>query len=234
MMIGNQQTSEYIKSALATGKSREDIYKELLGQGISISDIEAAFVAPTAEIKKTDSHQKVIKIIVGIAALMVSAGIFSLVASNWEHMTDAVKIIIIVVFMVFSYGVGWYLREVKGLTKTGGAFVFLGSLIYGAGIFLVAQIFNIRANWPDGFILWMLGSMVMAYGAEMFSLLYLSALLGIVSVFGHPIGIFVGGGFRYDPFLLTSPLLLLIATVTILITGITVRKKMPPEFKDFY
>ncbi|MEK7660357.1 MAG: hypothetical protein AAB343_04095 [Patescibacteria group bacterium] len=42
------------------------------------------------------------------------------------------------------------------------------------------------------------------------------------------------GGFGYNPFLFTSTLLLIVATLITFMTGWVVRKKIPPEFKDYY
>jgi uncharacterized membrane protein len=110
------------------------------------------------------------------------------------------------------------------------ALILLGTIIYGAGIFLVAQMFNIRANWPDGFILWMIGTIAMAFAVEIYSLFYLAILLGIIALVGLPSLIYFGFGY----FLLTSSYLLLVATLTTFVAGSIVRKKLPPELNEFY
>ena len=224
---------DYIKTSLAQGKSKEELYKELLGQGWTIDVIQENFNAIEATEEKEDTSKKTIHIIVTIGAVLVGAGIFSFIAANWQEMTRPMKVGIIVISMLISYAIGWYLKEKLNLTKTGEALILLGAIIYGAGIFLVAQMFNIRANWPDGFILWMFGTIVMAFAVESFPLFYLSIPLGIIALVGHPFGIFSGFA-GYNPFLLTSSFLLLIAAVVTFVAGLIMRKKLTPELKDFY
>jgi uncharacterized membrane protein len=232
MATSEPKLVEYIKTSLSQGRTKEDIYKELLGQGWTIEVIQESFNAIGTEEEKEDTQKRTIRIIVTIGAVLVGAGIFSFIAANWVEMARPVKIAIILISMLASYGTGWYLKEKTELQKTGEALILLGAIIYGAGIFLVAQMFNIRANWPDGFILWMIGTIAMAFAAESYPLFYLAIPLGIIAIVGHPFGIFTG--FGYNRFLLTSSFLLLAATIITFATGWIIRKKMPPELKEFY
>lgn len=229
----NQEIVGYIRSSLTQGKSKEDIYKELLNQGWSIDAIQKAFNQIVAKEEKEDTQKRIIRIIVTIGAILVGVGIFSFIAANWQEMAKVMKVLIIVIAMISSYTGGWFLREKWHYEKTGEALFLLGAIIYGAGIFLIAQMFHTRGNWPDGFILWMIGTIVMAFGADSFSLFYLAIPVGIAAIIGHPFGIFgsVGG---YNPFLLTSSFLLFIATVITFIAGWLVKKRLPPEQKELY
>lgn len=223
---------EYVKNSLAQGVPKEEIYKELIGQGWTIENIQECFSSLTVQEEKEDTSKRTIHIIVTIGAILIGAGIFSFIAANWQEMSKAVKIGIILISMFSSYGAGWYLKEKSHLLKTGEALMLLGAILYGAGIFLVAQMFHIRANWPDGFILWMIGAIAMAFAVESYSLFYLAIPLGIVALVGHPVGIF--SDFGSDPFLLTSSFLLLVSTVITFMTGWSIRKRMPADLKEFY
>ncbi len=230
-MAVEQKLVEYLTTASAAGRSREDIYKELLAQGWTIGAIEEGFAALGAAEEKEGAHKRTINIVATIGAILVGVGIFSFIAANWEALARPIKIAIILVAMIVAYAAGWYARE-RGYKKTGGALILLGAIIYGAGIFLVAQMFNIRANWPDGFILWMLGVMAMGFAAEAYALFAFAIPLGIVALIGHPFGIFTG--FGHDPFLFTSSILLAAATAATFAAGVVIRKRIPPELKDFY
>lgn len=233
MGMENQKLVEYIQLSLTQGKSKEEIYKELLNQGWGIDAIQDAFNQIVTKEEKEDTQKRTIRIIVTIGAILVGVGIFSFIAANWQEMTKVVKVLIIVIAMIASYTGGWFLREKWHSPKTGEALLLLGAIIYGAGIFLVAQMFHTRGNWPDGFILWMIGTIVMAFAAESFPLFYLAIPVGIAAIIGHPFDIFgtLGG---YNLFLLTSSFLLLIATIVTFIAGWLVKKRMPPELKEFY
>lgn len=223
---------DYVKAGLAQGKRKEEMYAELLAQGKTIELIQAAFVASTLQESKEDASRRTIRVILTVGAVLIGAGIFSFVAANWQYITRPAKVSIILTAMIAAYAVGWYMRERAGLRKTGEALMLLGAIIYGSGIFLVAQMFNIRANWPDGFILWMLGVVGLALAVESYSLYRLGIILGIVALVGHPFSLAIS--FRHDPFLLTSSFLLLAATLATFWLGLSMRTKAHPELKTFY
>lgn len=226
-----QNLVNYIKTSFSQGRSKEEIYKELLNQGFTIEVIQENFQAITTGEEKEDTQKRTIQIVLTIAAVLVGAGIFSFIASNWQEMGRVMKVLIIIAAMLSSYVLSWYTKEKLQLIKTGEALMLLGSIIYGAGIFLVAQMFHIRANWPDGFILWMLGVIVMAYAVELSPLFYLSIVLGIIALIGHPFLIFTPSG--YDTFFLTSSFLLLVAAVATFVVGWTTWKKIPDDLKKY-
>ncbi len=236
-MVSDSQLVEYLKTSLAQGHSKEDIYKWLLHNGWGIDAIEEAFRAIGADHEKQkekeDISKKTIRIIVITGAVLVGAGIFSFIAANWLGMPKPVKIGIILATMIACYAVGWYVKEKLKLLKTGEALMLLGCIIYGAGIFLVAQMFNVRANWPDGFILWMIGAIIIGFAVDSYAIFSLAIPLGMVALVGHPFGLF-SRFIGYNSFLLTSSFLLVIATGLTFFAGWTIRKKMPPELKEFY
>lgn len=230
----NEKVIDYIKTSLAQDRSKEEIYKELLGQGWGLDAIKENFKAVDLVGVKGDSQQKVVKIIVTAGVIFIGAGIFSFIAANWQEMGRFIKVALIVILLVASYASGWYLKEKRGFIRIGGALFLLGAIIYGAGIVLVAQMFNISTNWPDGFILWMIGSIAMAFAIDSFPIFYLAIPIGTIALFGYPILMFAdfrGGG---NPFLMTSTLLLLTATIITFLTGWAMRKRMSPELKDIY
>jgi uncharacterized membrane protein len=221
---------EEIRLALESRQTKEEIFKELLDQGLKVDEIIRSYEVAEHQANKDDTSKRTIQIIVTIGAVLIGAGVFSFIAANWTEMGKINKMAIILVFMVLAYGLGWYLKEKSQLQKTGGALILLGSLIYGGGIFLVAQMFNIRANWPDGFILWMIGSIAMAFAIEAYPLFYLAIGLGIIGLVGHPWGIV--NGFGSSPLLLTSSFMLLVATVVTFVTGVINYRRIPKEDKD--
>lgn len=226
----DQTLVNLIKQALSRGQTKDDVYREFLNKRVALAVIEPAYEAAIAEDSKKETQKRTINIIVTIGAILIGAGIFSFIASNWQLISKPGKVSIILAAMLAVYAAGWYLKW-KSFAKTGEALMLLGSIIYGSGIFLVAQMFNIRANWPDGFILWMLGTLIMAYAVESYPLYAFGIGLGAVAVVGHPFDIF---DFRGNSFLLTSWILLLIATATTFLLGWTIRRRLPKELKDYY
>ncbi len=230
--MSEKDLSSLITEALQQGKNKEDIYKDLLNKGELVSNIQETFQKIAIEQSKEDTSKKTIRLILTIGAILIGAGIFSFIAANWQEISKTAKILIILFFMLTSYSFGWHLKERLNYSKTGDAFILLGILIYGAGIFLVAQMFNIRANWPDGFILWMFGTLALGYVFQTNYIFYFAVILCWIALLGQPFNWF--NNFGGNSFLLTSSLILFTATVLTLYTGHIFRNKTLEEFKDFY
>lgn len=234
-MIDQNNIRDSIEKALSQGRSKEEIYKELLEAGNTLESIQEIFSQIESGEEKKDIHKRTVNIMVIFGAILIAAGIFSFIAANWQYLPKISKILIIIISMLAAYGTGWFLSEKKGYVKTGQALYLLGSIIYGSGIFLVGQMFHIRANWPDGFILWMIGVLVMAFAIDSFILFYLAIPLGVVAIFGHPFNIFENILFGFNnPFLMTSSILLIITVVVTFATGMVIKKRVPPEFSEYY
>src|SRR3989339_69350 len=126
-----------------------------------------------------------------------------------------------------------YRKEKYNFKKLGEALLLLGLITYGASIFLTAQMFNVRANWPDGFILWMFGSIALTLATDIFLFNYLTVILGVIAFIGHPIVIFDRFS-SHDPFLLTSSFLLLVSTITLFLIAFFIRKKVKISEEEYY
>jgi len=97
-----------------------------------------------------------------LAALLLGAGVIMFFASNWDKIPRFNKLLIICTALWGSYLSGYYLRFRRDYNIMGDALVLLGTLLFGAGIYLVAQAFNINAHFPNGALLWMLGLVPLA------------------------------------------------------------------------
>ena len=231
--MANKELQGYVKESLSQGKGKDEIYKELLAHGWGVDDIHAVFEEDELHVEdEVDTHKKTVRIILSTAVTLIGAGIFSFIAANWQIMSRPAKVSVILISMIVVYAAGWYAKYKTQFPRTGEALILLGSIIYGSGIFLVGQMFNIRASWPDGFILWMLGVIAMAYASDSFLLYYIAVPLGAIAIFGHPFIIFAQ--FGYGRFVLTSSIMLIIATAATFAAGYAIRKKMPQEPESNY
>ncbi len=99
-----------------------------------------------------------------IGALLVGGGILSFIAWNWEGMPDPLKLVLIGVVLLATNVGGWWLWKGGGSwPRLGHALQFLGTLVYGASIGLVAQIYHVSENWYGGFGAWAFGAAVAAW-----------------------------------------------------------------------
>lgn len=119
-----------------------------------------------------------IRVVVTIGAILVGLGILSFIASNWDGISHLGKLLII--FGVFG-GVnlaGYLLSENN--PKTSRSLIYLGMLVYGAGIFLIGQMFNFGGEFPTAFLLWSLGVVPMAFRLkDKYLMLFANILFGV-------------------------------------------------------
>ncbi len=102
-----------------------------------------------------------VKVVLTIGALLVGLGILSFIASNWAIMSKLAKFTVIIGFYAVVNGLGYKMME--KYPKTGRSLIYLGCLIYGAGIFLIGQMFNLGGGFQDAFLLWGAGLLPMAW-----------------------------------------------------------------------
>ena len=99
-----------------------------------------------------------------IGAMLVAGGLVSFVAAHWDGIPAAVKVVLIVLAMLACHGAGIYLWKVRATRPgLGHALVVLGTLVFGANLGLMAQIFHIHSNYYNGFGAWALGALAVAY-----------------------------------------------------------------------
>jgi uncharacterized membrane protein len=97
-----------------------------------------------------------------VAALMIGLAALLLVSYNWQAMSAVLKLAIIFGVLLGSYAVAFWLRYRSRLRLTSEIIFFLAGVFYGAAIWLIAQIFNIQAHYPNAFWYWALGILPLA------------------------------------------------------------------------
>ena len=131
-----------------------------------------------SEIEKKDTAAKLITVISIVGALLIGGGVILFIASNWQTIPKPVKLFIIFATILIVNHAGYYLRYTRGnYPKVGLALIFLGSLLFGAGIWLVAQTYNITSRYHSGVLFWSLGVLPVAWLLGSHSILVLVAAL---------------------------------------------------------
>jgi len=120
---------------------------------------------------------KLITAISVLGSLLVGIGVLLFVASNWSRIPNAGRLAIIFISLLASYGTGFFLRyERRNSPRVGAGLILLGSLIFGAGIFLIAQMYHISVHYPNGPLIWGLAALPLAYLLGLNSLLSLAII----------------------------------------------------------
>ncbi|MGM9954337.1 MAG: DUF2157 domain-containing protein [Peribacillus sp.] len=129
-----------------------------LQNGGTISEEEKKKMLASYHVKASLSF---ISILLAIGAVLLGLGVLTFVASNWMYISKGVKFLLIIACLigVNVAGVRWETR----FPKTSRSLHYVGILIFGAGIFLVEQMFNISINFNSSFLLWGIGAICIGY-----------------------------------------------------------------------
>jgi uncharacterized membrane protein len=100
----------------------------------------------------------------GIGAVIVGLGVILLFAYNWNEMSKFAKLAVVFGSLALAHlvGISLFIRSER-FRGLGEAITVLGTMLFGAGIWLIAQIYHIEEHYPNAFLLWGLGAMLMAW-----------------------------------------------------------------------
>lgn len=121
-----------------------------------------------------------------LGALLAGAGVVSLVAWHWEGMAPSVKLGLLGGALVALHAAGAALQ--RRSPRLGHALAFLGTLVFGASVGLVAQIFHVSGDWWGGFAAFAAGALAAGLLYESLPHLLLASVLAL-SVAGPGIGL---------------------------------------------
>jgi len=134
-----------------------------------------------AEINEKGSERQkgnIVNILATIGSVLIGVGIISMIAANWEFIPSMIKVLILLLSTFATFLTGYYFSYIKkNLPKVGNALIFLSTLIFGASIFLIAQIYNVPAGSNQWLLmLWLIGILPLVY-------LFNSVSISVVSLF---------------------------------------------------
>lgn len=101
-----------------------------------------------------------IRVLLTIGAILIGLGFLLFVASNWDVIGTAWKLVIIIGAFTASM-VTSFMNE-KNHPFAADAFLYLSVLIYGAAIFLIEQMFNLNLDVHISFFIWTIGALVLS------------------------------------------------------------------------
>lgn len=106
-----------------------------------------------------------ITIFATIGAILVGLGVILFVGSNWDNMPPFLRIAVLFLAYGLSIGSAWMLEQ-RGYNLIAESLWFLSTLIFGANIFLLAQIYNYSLTYWQGPFWWLVGAVAMGYARE--------------------------------------------------------------------
>lgn len=132
-----------------------------------------------------------------MAALLFGLAVLLLIGFNWDQLSREIKLVVVLGVVTATHLIAFQLRS-RGSLALSEVVSFLGCLLYGAGIWLIAQAFHLEAHYPDGVWWWAVG--VLPFALCLDSLLLHILFVGLMGVWS---------GMEVFGFAHLSPLLLL-------------------------
>ena len=148
--------------------------------------IEARYASDTAS-----TTNLLLPTIYILGAALIGGGAISFVAANWDTIPISVRIGLLVTTMLGCEIAGFVLSKVKGTRQhMGQALVLVGALVFGASIFLIAQMYHLRGEPQGAFGIWTLGALALAYATFSSPVMLLTCITSLVWSIGwidsHP------------------------------------------------
>ena len=102
-------------------------------------------------------RSRAVFVLMAAAATLVGLAVLLLIGYNWDELSRYIKLAIVLGVIAVTHTTGFTLRYRRNAGALSENVFFLGCLFYGAGIWLVAQVFHINSHYPDGVWWWAIG-----------------------------------------------------------------------------
>jgi len=122
-----------------------------------------------------EQKNRLVPVLLILGVILFGAGIILFFAANWEYMPKWSRVAVIIGALIAFHLLSHF--SFYRYPKASAALSLLACVTFGAGIWLVAQIFHINSHFPNGLLFWFLGTLPAAYLLEEKLPLVLSALL---------------------------------------------------------
>jgi uncharacterized membrane protein len=128
-------------------------------QGLIDADTKVRILG-SYEVQSTERRSLLALMLLG--ALMFGIGVLLLIGYNWARLPVNGKIAIILTSVALAFGAS-AVAFTRRHRMAGETLAFIGVLLYGNAIWLIAQVLHIRGNFPDAFMWWAIGALVCAW-----------------------------------------------------------------------
>lgn len=126
-----------------------------------------------------ESSRLLAAVLFTLGSLLLGGGVISFVAAHWEELPVGFKVALVFALLLAFHLTGYWLRFKRGWPRLGHALLFCGSLVFGANIGLMAQIFHVSGNWYRAYLAWGVGALAMAWAVNS----WLTGVLALVTTF---------------------------------------------------
>lgn len=115
-------------------------------------------------------------VIILLGVICLGFGAMTFVAANWQEMTSAARLALLVAALWASWAAAIWLKA-RGREWTAQAFILLACAVFGASIMLIGQIYHLQGEPKDAVWLWMVVTIIAALLTRSGMALALAAIL---------------------------------------------------------
>ncbi len=148
--------------------------------------LRARYGLLAGETPKTLHRSRIVYFLSLLGAVLVGVGVILLIGANWQAIPRWARIALLIVSTAAAYQTGyWMAFQSKRYPKLGMALLLLGSVLWGASIFLISQTYQLvgeggGAGERTATLYWFLGVLPLAYVLLSQLHLALSLVIGAV------------------------------------------------------
>jgi len=140
-----------------------------------ITEDHAALIRKRYESPDTSPVGRIV--FTAIGSVIFGLGIILLIAYNWEDIPKTGKLLLIFASLGAAHWGGYTLMQRGGGNEgVGEGLHILGTMLFGAGIWLIAQVYHIDEHYPNGLLAWGIGAWALAWALPSIA----QGLLGVV------------------------------------------------------
>lgn len=126
------------------------------------------------------ARDRFVAIVIGLGSLLLGLGLVTLVASNWQTWSRELKSGLLLALFFGVNTAGFYLwsrspEDGSGSQRLGRGLLLLGTLVLGANMALMAQMFHQSRPLYELWLAWGIGVLAMAYSLRL-------TMLGVVAI----------------------------------------------------
>lgn len=116
-----------------------------------------------------------------LGAVLVGLGVILFVASHWDTMGPGARSLVLLLTYVLTCAAA-YATQKKELPLLSESLWFLATLVLGANIFFIGQIFNFTLTFWQGPFLWCVGAVAMGYARQKAAYGWLAVPLALLTL----------------------------------------------------
>jgi uncharacterized membrane protein len=121
------------------------------------------------EAQHTVRRSRIVGIVSVLGVVLIGTGVILFVGANWQHLPKEFRLALLLAATAVSYASGYRMAfQTRTYPKVGTALLLLGSLLWGASIFLVGQMYHMGSRSggrgeTEAVFYWFAGVLPLAY-----------------------------------------------------------------------